>query len=236
MNQKISKKINLKNRFAKYKTKYLLKISIFIILGWMLINLIFNSTVKLYLNSSKPIDAYLVLGGSVNREIYVSKLAKLNPEIPIIISQGSKDPCIFLIFQREKAPMNNVWLEKCAASTFGNFFFSIPILKKWGVHKVKVITSNTHLPRAKLMAKIFLFSQGIALDLDIVKKEQGIPGNYENTMKTILDISRSVLWAFGGQLINPSCHNLINLAKIDLDLWYKTGFDCESQAKLKIQK
>lgn len=234
MSRKIVKKINLKSRLRKKKQIFWLKISVLIILGWMIINLVFNITVKLYFNSSKPVDAYLVLGGSITREIYVSKLAKYHPEIPIVISQGSKDPCIFLIFNREKSPMTNVWLEKCADSTFGNFFFVIPILKKWGVHKVKVITSNTHVPRAKLMAKILLFSQGIALDLDAVKEDKGIPANQENTMKTILDVTRSLLWAFGGQLINPPCHDIVKLDEIDLDWWHQKGFHCEHQAKLKI--
>jgi hypothetical protein len=176
------------------------------------------------------VDAYLVLGGSITREIYAAKI--VDSAIPILISKGSDDPCIFFIFERENSPMDNVWLEKCADSTFGNFFFSLPILKKWGVHKVKLITSNTHLPRAKLMAKILLYSQGIALDLEIVK-EKGIPANHENTIKTILDVSRSVLWAFLGQIINPPCNKVVKLSEIDFDWWKNNGFGCENQGRIK---
>lgn len=71
-----------------------------------------------------PVDAYLVLGGSIPREIYVASIAKQYPDIPILISQGSPDPCIVLIFERDGAPMSRVWLEKCARSTFDNFYFS----------------------------------------------------------------------------------------------------------------
>lgn len=223
------KKVNLKNRFSQRKTKFYFQIGIYILLGCMVLNLIVNSTIKLYLNSSKPVDAYLVLGGSITREFYIAKIAKDNPEIPIIISKGSDDPCIFLIFERKKSPMNNVWLEKCANSTFGNFFFSIPMLKKWGVKKVTVITSDTHLPRAKLVAEIFLYSQGIALDMKTVKEYKGIPANYENTIKTTLDVTRSILWVFVGQFINPPCNNVIKLSEIDLNWWHKKGFDCEHQ-------
>lgn len=226
------KKNNLQSRFLKIRRKGRFKIIILVILAWMFVSLTFNSTVKLYLNSSKQVGVYLVLGGSITREIYVANLAKYHPEIPIIISQGSDDPCIFFIFQRKGASMDNVWLEKCADSTFGNFFFTIPLLKKWGVHKVKLITSGNHLKRAKLIAKILLSSQGIALELEEVKEYQGIPGNQENALKTTLDITRSLLWAFCGQLIAPPCNQVIKLADIDLDWWYREGFACEHQGGL----
>ena len=209
-----------------------LKVSMYLLIIFMVLSLIVNSTIKLYFNSLKPVDAYLVLGGSITREIYISKIA--DPNIPIIISKGSDDPCIFYIFQREKVSMDNVWLEKCADSTFGNFFFSIPILKKWGVHKVKVVTSDTHLPRAEIMAKIFLYSQGLALDLETVTEKRGIPGNHENTIKTILDVTRSLLWTLPAQLINPPCNNLVKLSEIDLNWWKNQGFGCEHQGKIKL--
>ncbi len=227
------KKIKLSNFFPTKKLISWLRVSILIILVWMILSLLFNSTIKLSLNASRPIDAYFVLGGSITREIYMAKLAKYKPEIPIIISTGSDEPCIFLIFQRERASMENVWLEQCANSTFENFFFTIPILKNWEVHKVKVITSGTHLKRAKLIAKILLSSQGIALDLEPVKESKGIPANQENILKTSLDVSRSLLWAFFGQLIQPHCNNLINLPDIDLDWWDREGFSCERQGGLR---
>ena len=113
------------------------------------------------------------------------------------------------------------------------FFFTIPILKKWEVHKVKVITSGTHLKRAKLIAEILLSSQGIALDLEPVKESKGIPANQENTLKTTLDVTRSLLWAFVGQLIDPHCDGVIKLSDIDLDWWYREGFSCEHQGGLR---
>jgi uncharacterized SAM-binding protein YcdF (DUF218 family) len=184
------------------------------------------------INEQKPIDAILVLGGSIRREIYVANLAHQYPDIPIIISQGSKDPCILLLFERVQAPKTNVWLEKCANSTFGNFFFGVPILKQWGVHKVKVVTSPTHLPRAKWLAEIHLQSHGIAVEIDAVK-EIGIPGNQESKLKTGLDVARSVIWAFVGQLIYPPCWEVIPLNSVDLAAWRDEGFKCEYQGKIK---
>jgi uncharacterized SAM-binding protein YcdF (DUF218 family) len=177
-------------------------------------------------NSGKPVDAFFVLGGSIGREIYVAKLARANPEIPILISQGSKEPCIWLIFQKESAPLANVWIEKCADSTFDNFVFGLPILKKWGVHKVKIITSSTHLPRAQWMSQIFLGSQGIWAEIELAK-EIGIPGNNESFPKTILDVTRSFLWAAANQVIAVKCNGIIRLIDIDMQAWREKGFKCE---------
>ncbi|WP_069792124.1 YdcF family protein [Cyanobacterium sp. IPPAS B-1200] len=183
-------------------------------------------------NATQPIGAYFVLGGSITREIYVAKVATMNPDIPIIISTGSDDPCIFLIFERAGARLDNTWLETCADSTFDNFFFSVPILKRWGVKKVEMITSDTHLPRAGIMGKMSLMAQGIAVDVNGIPEVDGIPANHESDLKTSLDVTRSFLWAWAGQFINPPCDKVIKLADIDLDSWQQRGFSCESRGKI----
>lgn len=197
----------------------------------LLVSLLFNLFWQLPHNSTQPVDAFLVLGGSINREIYVAQLAKQFPKIPILISHGSDDPCILLVFQREQARLDRVWLEKCAESTFGNFFFSLPLLNHWQVHKVKLITSASHLPRANWLGQILLNSQGIAMELDIVS-EPGIPGNRESLLKTTVDLTRSLLWALLAQILEPSCPRLTELTNVDLVSWKKKGFKCERQAQL----
>ena len=209
-----------------------LKLVVFLSLLLLLLNLLFNIIWKLPHNEKQPIDAFLVLGGSIKREIYVAQLAKQHPDIPILISHGSDDPCIFLIFQREQAPLNRVWLEKCAESTFGNFFFSLPILTRWNIHKVKLITSATHLPRAEWLAKILLGSHGISTEIDLAK-ENGVPGNREFVWKTGLDLTRSFFWALGSQVIKPSCSQVNQLLDTDMQMWQDKGFACERQAELK---
>ncbi|MBE9049356.1 YdcF family protein [Nostocales cyanobacterium LEGE 11386] len=189
--------------------------------------LIFTS-VTLVWASSGPVDAFFVLGGSISREIYVAQAAKPNPQIPVLISHGSPQPCIWLIFQREAAEWQNVWLENCANSTFENFYYGIPILQQWGVHKIKLITSPTHLPRAKWMAQILLGAHGIWVEPDIVQ-EQGIPGNYESWVKTGLDVTRSFFWAILSQIIQPKCSDITRLADVDMQAWQSQGFKCEHQ-------
>ncbi|WP_392530876.1 YdcF family protein [Nostoc sp. C117] len=198
----------------------------FILAAWLIF-----TTITLVFASSQPVDAFFVLGGSISRETYVVQQAKQYPQIPILISHGSPDPCIWLIFQRESVSLENVWLEKCANSTFENFYYGIPILRYWRVHKVKLITSPTHLPRAKWMAQILLGAHGIWVQTEIVQ-EFGIPGNHESWLKTGLDLTRSLLWAILSQIIQPQCSGIIKLAKVDLPDWQNRGFKCEHQGGL----
>ncbi len=194
---------------------------------WLLIN-----TLTLRSAALGPVDAFFVLGGSIRREIYIAQMAKQYPQTRILISHGSPDPCIWLTFQKENAPMLQVFLEKCANSTFGNFYYGIPILRQWGVRKVKLITSPTHLPRAKWLAQILLGSQGIWVEPDIVQ-EQGIPGNRESLFKTSLDLTRSCVWAIPSHVIQPRCSAVVRLADVDMQYWQRQGSRCEHQGLLR---
>ncbi|AFZ48796.1 protein of unknown function DUF218 [Cyanobacterium stanieri PCC 7202] len=225
--------VKKKNRVKYVIKKWWKRLTLLcLILGTIITLNLINNIFQARQNAQQPIDAYLVLGGSITREIYVAQVARANPQIPIIISKGSDDPCILLIFEREGTRLDNTWLETCADSTFGNFFFSIPILKSWGVKKVEMITSDTHLPRAGIMAQINLIAQGIAVDVNGIPEVDGIPANHENNLKTQLDIARSFLWAWAGQFINPPCDKVIKLADVDLNSWQQRGFSCESRGRI----
>lgn len=200
-------------------------------MGLIITSLIFNLLIRLPINSNHTVDGILVLGGSIRREIYAAQIASQYPEVPILVSQGSKPPCIKLIFQREQAPMDRVWVEQCAYSTFDNFFFCVPLLQRHGVHKVKVITSQSHLPRAKWLARIHLWSKGMAVEVD-TPEEKGVPGNHESDLKTFLDVTRSLIWAAVSQLIQPPCLQVTPLEEVNLAQWYDKGFTCEHQGGL----
>jgi uncharacterized SAM-binding protein YcdF (DUF218 family) len=188
-------------------------------------------TITLTSASAQPVDAFFVLGGSIRREIYAAHLAKQHLEIPILISQGSPQPCIWLIFQREAINSPKVWLENCAKSTFENFYYSVPILQQWRVHKVKLITSSTHSLRATLMARILLGAHGMWVEPDLAV-EVGVPGNQEWWLKTLLDVIRSLLWALCSQFWQPHCHHIKQLTDMDMSLWQKRGFHCEHQSDI----
>ncbi|MBW4646541.1 MAG: YdcF family protein [Goleter apudmare HA4340-LM2] len=189
------------------------------------------TTITLVSAAAGPVDALFVLGGSICREIYVAQAAKKYPQIPILISQGSPDPCVWLIFQRESADLSNVWLEKCANSTWENFYYGITILRRWGVNKVMLITSPTHLPRAKWIGQILLGANGIWMEPDIIQ-ERGIPGNRESWLKTGLDVTRSLLWAVVSPIVQPQCSKVTRLTQVDMPAWERQGFKCEQQGNL----
>jgi uncharacterized SAM-binding protein YcdF (DUF218 family) len=199
----------------------------FLLSSWLVLN-----TITLIFASSKPVDAIFVLGGSIQREIYTAQLVRENPQIPVLISKGSPDPCILGIFERQSVNLENIWLEKCADSTFENFYYSLPILRQWGVHKIKLITSTTHVPRAKWIAQIILGGNSIWVEPDIIQ-EQGIPGNQESWMKTALDITRSIFWAGFSHIVKPQCANVIKLIDVDIQGWQRQGFKCEREGKIR---
>ena len=202
-----------------------------IFLGLFLVWLLVLAS-QLYLAAADPVEALLVLGGSIRREIYVAALSQDYPGAKILISNGSRDPCIWLIFDRANASMESVCLEKCAQDTFGNFYYTTPILKAWGVKHIKLITSKTHLPRSLWMARIHLGVHKIWVDLDIAP-ETGVPGNREFWLKTLLDVTRSLAWALISPVMpSPQCDRVLPLKSVDMQAWLKMGFKCEYQAKL----
>ncbi|WP_238393087.1 YdcF family protein [Myxacorys almedinensis] len=192
----------------------------------MLIGWVVSIWLSLWIASSSPVDAVLVLGGSIQREIAAAQLANGSPTTPILISQGSSDPCIRSVFQQAHAPVDQVWLEKCARSTFDNVCFSLPTLRSWKVHHVKLITSESHLPRAVWLAQIVLGAHRIWVEPAIVA-EPGVPGNREFGWKTGLDVARSLVWAGMSQVYSPRCSNMVRLNEVDLTAWARQGFSCE---------
>ncbi|MBK1990304.1 YdcF family protein [Sphaerospermopsis aphanizomenoides BCCUSP55] len=227
----INLSISLKGRLRKlWRLLQNIMFGLFLILlGWLTF-----TTITLVFASPQPVDAFFVLGGSIRREIYVAQLVQKYPQTPILISHGSPDPCILLIFQREVADLQElqkVWLENCANSTFENFYYGVPILQSWGVRKVKLITSGSHVLRAKLMAQIILGAHGIWVEPEVVE-EIGIPGNREFLLKTVLDIIRSLFWAIFSQFIQPQCSQVTKLIDVDILSWEQRGFHCEHQGQL----
>ncbi|MGK7931222.1 MAG: YdcF family protein [Microcystaceae cyanobacterium] len=221
------------SKWRKVRRKSMIVFLTFIFL--LTSKIVWNLLIILPENSQKPVDAILVLGGSIQRELYVGKIATQYPKIPIIISGGSDAPCVFQIFDYYQAPMENVWLESCATSTFGNFVFTTSLLKEKQVHKVLVITSPTHIPRAKYLAYIHLGTQGMGIKMKVIK-QRGVPGNWESNFKTALDVTRSILWVFAAQIIHPSCSNMLNLAQMNWSVWEQQKYGCEKQNKIKLKQ
>jgi hypothetical protein len=176
----------------------------------------------------QPITAYLVLGGTPNREIFAAKLIKEHPDVKVLISSGSADPCVWLIFDKLNAAKDKVWMEHCARNTFENFYYSAPILKKWGVQKVLLITDKPQNERAFPMGKIILGAQGIWVDLILVPNSGGQASVYPLSF----DLLVSTLWAIASQVWQPHCSQVTYLPTVDMNYWYQKGFYCAPQAEV----
>ncbi len=202
-----------------------------VLLGLLLAAWLLPLLLRLQANARAPVDTLLVLGGSIRREIHVAERLSDYPDTRVLISNGSPAPCVWLLFQRDRVPMERVWLERCASNTFGNFYFCAPILADWQSRHVRLITSETHLPRALWLAQIHLGARGIWVDLEVAE-EIGVPGNWETWWKTALDVTRSLVWALVGQVWPVECDRVQPLAEVDLQAWRERGFKCEHQAGL----
>lgn len=186
---------------------------------------------QLYSARDAAVDGILVLGGSIRREMYVAQQPRPANSPPILISQGSADPCIWLLFQQSGTPMDSVWLEKCAQSTWANFVYSLPVLQRWGAHHIQLVTSASHLPRAAWLGRVMLGSHGIWMEV-VTVPETGVPGNREAPWKTGLDLLRGLGWAVVSQVYSPRCGAVMPLAQVDMAVWQQRGFKCEHQAGL----
>jgi uncharacterized SAM-binding protein YcdF (DUF218 family) len=221
------KKLNLSRQLARKRYVRIFQKMAIVILSLIFAFLAFNFLVRVPINALKPVDAIFVLGGSVHREVHAAQLAKKYPNVPVLISHGSDDPCILATFRQERARLSDVWLETCSDSTFDNFLFGVPILDRWKAHKVILVSSGSHLKRATWMAKILLGARGIALVVDPAQ-EKGVAGNQESNLKTSLDLARSAIWAFFSQFLKPSCRNFSELKNLDLKSWQQKTYRCES--------
>ena len=155
-------------------------------------------------------------------------------DIPILISTGSKLPCIWAIFNRSGVDLDRVWVEECADSTFGNFVYSVPILASWNARHVKLTTSETHYPRAKWMAQIAFGVRGIWVEFDPAP-EMGVPANRESYGKTVLDLIRMMGASIVAPILPIHCDRLTNLAQVNWSQWRgqdTNTLSCEHQAHI----
>jgi uncharacterized SAM-binding protein YcdF (DUF218 family) len=206
---------------AKSKPARILKI-----LFLLLIGLIIVRALQLFIAFRSPTSAYLVLGGTPIRELFAAELIKKHPDIKTLISGGSEDPCIWLMFDKLNSPKANVWMESCSHNTFENFYYSAPILEKLGASKILLITDESQYERALPMARIILGAHGIWVDLLLVPNCGGEKSKYP----LAVDIAVALTWACASQFFRPSCSHVTHLPEVNMKYWYEKGFYCAPQA------
>jgi uncharacterized SAM-binding protein YcdF (DUF218 family) len=140
-------------------------------------------------------QAIIVLGGDPDREKATAELAKYYPELEIWVSSGSRPDVVQKIFKEAGIPAQRLHLDYRASDTVTNFTTLIPDLKARKFQHVWLVTSDFHMPRARLVGLIILGSRGIAFT------PHSIPSNrpLESRWRTGRDAARALLWVFTGR-------------------------------------
>ncbi|AFZ45594.1 protein of unknown function DUF218 [Halothece sp. PCC 7418] len=140
-------------------------------------------------------EAILVLGGAEERERYAAKFAKRHPSLPIWVSSGSPRWYVEQLFEQEGIARDRVLLDYRAQDTVTNFTTLVDDLKAQRIDSVYLVTSENHMPRARVIGEIVFGSRGITL------KPVAVPTNSpsESWQKSLRDGCRAVLWVTTGR-------------------------------------
>ncbi|VEP12398.1 conserved hypothetical protein [Hyella patelloides LEGE 07179] len=139
-------------------------------------------------------EAVFVLGGHEAREKFAADLAKEHPELDIWVSSGSPQDYVTKIFTFRGISSDRLHLDYQAEDTVGNFTTLVDKLKDRGIDSVYLITSDSHMPRARIVGEIIFGSRGIAIK-PISVPSQSPP---EPPEKCLRDGARAILWLATG--------------------------------------
>jgi uncharacterized SAM-binding protein YcdF (DUF218 family) len=155
-------------------------------LGWMGYREVENTWIQ-------P-QAIFILGGEEEREIFGAKFAHTHPRLPVWISSGAPPSYAKKVFKKAGVSADHLHLDYRAIDTVTNFTTLVDRFKSKGITSVYLITSDDHLPRARIIGEIVFGSQGIKVKP--ITFESG--RDSEPIQKTVRDGFRSVLWLITG--------------------------------------
>jgi len=164
---------------------------------WLLFLLLALGTFVYFSRESKAPEAILVLGGSPDRERFAAQFAQTHPKLPIWISGGSNPEYAEMVFAEAGINWERVHLDYQAVDTVTNFTTVLAVLDAQGIDSLYLLTSDYHMPRARLIGRIVLGSRGIQFQ-PVAIPSQEAPESPESWEKTLRDGARAVLWIFTG--------------------------------------
>ncbi len=139
-------------------------------------------------------EAIFVLGGDYKREVFAAQLAKQYPNIPIWVSSGSPEGYVKKIFRSRGIKSDRLHLDYRAVDTVTNFTTLADELRAREIDSVYLVTSQSHMTRARVIAEIVFGSRNI-----IVKPRSVNTNSQEEPVeKSVRDGARSVLWLMTG--------------------------------------
>jgi uncharacterized SAM-binding protein YcdF (DUF218 family) len=140
-------------------------------------------------------EAILVLGGDAHREEIGAQLAQHDPDLEVWVSTGEAPKVSRAIFRSAGITDDRVHLDYRASDTVTNFTSLVTDFRRQGIRHLYVVTSDFHMPRARVIATIVLGSNGIAFTP--VTVPTGAPR--ESWLRIARDGGRSVLWLATGR-------------------------------------
>ena len=135
-----------------------------------------------------------ILGGEEERETYGAKFAHTHPGLPVWISGGAPPTFAKKVFKKAGVSADNLHLDYQAIDTVTNFTTLVDQFKSKGITSVYLVTSDDHLPRARIVGEIVFGSKNIKIKP--ISFESG--RDSEPVQKTVRDGFRSVLWLITG--------------------------------------
>jgi uncharacterized SAM-binding protein YcdF (DUF218 family) len=149
-------------------------------------------------------EAILVLGGDAHREEIGAQLAQHYPDMDVWVSTGEVPKVAYAIFRSAGVTDERVHLDYRASDTVTNFTTLVPDFKQQGIRHLYVVTSDFHMPRAKVIATIVLGSNGMTFTPITVPSSSP----EESWVRIARDGGRSLLWVATGRT-GASFRNLI---------------------------
>lgn len=139
-------------------------------------------------------EAIFVLGGDESREHFAAELATQHPELPIWISGGAPASYTQPVFAEAGVDRDRVILDYRAVDTVTNFTTLVGELKQRNIDSVYLVTSDSHMLRARVIGEIVFGSRGITI------KAVAVPSDHhpEPLGKSLRDGTRAIFWLFTG--------------------------------------
>lgn len=139
-------------------------------------------------------EAVVVLGGHEAREKFAADFAREHPHLDIWVSSGSPENYVERIFAFRGIESDRLNLNYRADDTVTNFTTLVDELKASGIESVYLVTSDSHMTRARIIGEIVFGSRGIII------KPMAVPSQLpsEPLVKSFRDSARAILWLFTG--------------------------------------
>jgi uncharacterized SAM-binding protein YcdF (DUF218 family) len=135
-------------------------------------------------------QAIFVLGGAPSRERFAAKFALRHPNLPVFVSSGSPEEYAEYVFDQAGVSRDRIHLDYRAVDTVTNFTVMVKEFENRNIKNIYLLTSDSHMPRAEVIAKIVFGSRGIQIHPIVIPSE--FPS--EPPVKSLRDGLRAVIW------------------------------------------